>query len=57
MEVWLGKYFKTLIKEKYDLEEHIDVTEQLIPNTFEEEVNLLNEDNTATLKRHYMACY
>jgi hypothetical protein len=53
--ICLGKCFKMLIKEKSVLEEHVDVTEQLIPFTFEEETNLLNADNIATLNMHYMA--
>jgi hypothetical protein len=55
--ICLGKCFKTLIKEKAGLDIHADVTEQLIPSTFEEETNLLNTDNIATLRMHYMARY
>jgi hypothetical protein len=38
------------------LDEHINVTEKLIPFTFEEETNLLYTDSIAALKKHYMAC-
>ena len=53
----LGKCFKIQIKEKYGLDEHTDVTEKLIPSTFEEETNLLNEDGILNLKGHYMTHY
>jgi hypothetical protein len=53
----LEKCFKMLIKEKSGLDEHINVTEKLIPSTFEEETNLLDTNRKATLKKHYMACY
>jgi hypothetical protein len=55
--ICLGKCFKTLIEEKAGLDIHADVTEQLIPSTFEEETNLLNRDNIETLRMHYMARY
>ena len=45
-----GKCFKILIKEKSGLDEHKDVTEKLIPSTFEEETNLLNADGISTLR-------
>jgi len=53
----LGKCFKMLIKEKSGLDEYTDVTEKLIPSTFEEETNLLNADGISTLKGHYMTYY
>jgi hypothetical protein len=53
--ICLGKCYKTQIKEKSGLDDDADVTEQLIPSTFEEESNFLNTDNIATLRMYYMA--
>jgi hypothetical protein len=53
----LGKCFKTLIKEKSGLDADADVAEQLMPSTFEEEINFLSKENIATLRIHYMARY
>jgi hypothetical protein len=53
--ICLGKCFKTLIQEKYGLDNDADVAEQLIPCTFEEETNFLSTENTVTLRIHYMA--
>ena len=55
--ICLGKCFKILIKEKSGLDEHANVTEKLIPSTFEEETNLLNTDGISILKNHYMTHY
>jgi hypothetical protein len=53
----LAKCSKTLIKEKYGLHDDADVTERLIPSTFEEETNFLSTENIETLRIHYMARY
>jgi hypothetical protein len=53
----LGKCFKTLIKQKYGLNNDADVTERLIPSTFDEETNFLSTENIETLRIHYMARY
>jgi hypothetical protein len=55
----LGKCFKTLmlIKEKSGLHHAADVTERLIPSTFDEETNFLNTENIGTLRIHFMARY
>jgi hypothetical protein len=45
----LRKCFKTLIKEKYGLDDDADVTERLIPSTFDEETNFLSTENIETL--------
>jgi hypothetical protein len=55
--ICLEKCFKTLIKEKSGLDDDADVTEQLIPSTFEEETHFLSTDNIETLRMHYMARY
>jgi len=55
--ICLGKCFKILIREKSGLDEHSNVTEKLIPSTFEEETNLLNADGISILKSHYMTHY
>jgi hypothetical protein len=47
--VCLGKCFKTLIQDKFGLDADVDVAEQIIPSTFEEETNFLNTDNIETL--------
>jgi hypothetical protein len=55
--ICLGKCFKTLIKEKYGLDDDADVAEYWIPSTFEEETNFLSTDNIKTLRIHYLANY
>ena len=52
----LGKCFKLLIKEKYDLEND-KVPEELIPSTFSEEDAFLDPNNMVILKRHYIKYY
>lgn len=39
-----------VIKDKFGLDEHADVTEKLIPSMIEEETNLLNADG---IYQHY----
>jgi hypothetical protein len=53
----LGECFKTQIKDKYGLDDDADVTEQLIPSTFDEETNFLSTESIETLKIHYMERY
>jgi hypothetical protein len=53
----LGKSFQISIREKYGLKENNDVTDQLIPSTFNEETDFLSGNNMDVLKRHYMKCY
>jgi hypothetical protein len=53
----LGKFFKTLIKEKCGLDDDSGVTERLIPSTFDEETNFLSTENIETLRIDYMARY
>jgi hypothetical protein len=55
----LGMCFKTFIIEKSGLDDNddADVTERLIPSTFEEETNFLTTENIDTLRIRYMARY
>jgi hypothetical protein len=46
-----------IIKEKFGLDEHIEVPDKLIPSTSEKETNLLDLDTMLILKRHYVAQY
>jgi hypothetical protein len=55
--ICLEECFKTLIKEKFGLDDEADMTERLIPSTFEEEINFLSTENIETLRIHYMARY
>jgi hypothetical protein len=55
--ICLGECFKTLIKEKSGLDNDADVTELLIPSTFDEETNFLNTEKIEKLRIHYMAHY
>jgi hypothetical protein len=48
---------KMMIKEKFGLDEHIEVPDKLIPSTSEKETNLLDLDTMLILKRHYIAQY
>jgi hypothetical protein len=53
----LGKCFQILLKEKSGLNQDQIIPEQLIPSTFQEETDLLNEGNMLVLKNHYFGCY
>jgi hypothetical protein len=53
----LVECFKVQIKEKSGLHDDADVTERLIPSTFDEETNFLSTENIETLRTHYMARY
>jgi hypothetical protein len=53
----LGKSFLNLIKENHGLHEHDVIAEHIIPTTFNEETEFLNDSNTNSLKRHYMTFY
>jgi hypothetical protein len=48
----LGECFKTLSKEKSSLHDDADVTERVIPSTFDEETNFLNTEIIETLRIH-----
>jgi hypothetical protein len=49
----LEKCFKLTVKGKFELNEHIEVPDKLIPSTFEEEANFLDSDTMVILKSHY----
>ena len=53
----LGKCFQHLIKEKSGLCKNEDLPEHLIPSTFKEETDLLDEESMLILKHHYVSCY
>ena len=53
----LGKCFQILLKEKSGLNQDQIIPEQLLPSTFQEETDLLNEGNMLVLKNHYVGCY
>jgi hypothetical protein len=53
----LGECFKTLIKEKSGLNNDADVTERLIPSTFDDETNFSTTENIETLRIHNMTRY
>jgi hypothetical protein len=53
----LGKSYFNLIKENHGLHEDDVISEHMIPTTFNEETELLNNSNLNTLKRHYMTFY
>jgi hypothetical protein len=53
----LGKSFLNLIKENHGLNEDDDIAEHMIPTTFNEETEFLSDNNTNSLKRHYMTFY
>jgi hypothetical protein len=53
----LGKCFQHLIKERSGLRKNEDLPEHLIPSTFKEETELLDEESMLILKHHYVACY
>ena len=53
----LGKCFQHLVKEKSGLSKNEDLPEHLIPSTFKEETDLLDEESMLILKHHYVACY
>jgi hypothetical protein len=55
--ICLGKCFKLLIKDKSGLDDDADVSEQLIPSTFEKETNFLSTERIKTLRIHYLARY
>jgi hypothetical protein len=49
--------FFNSIKENHGLHEDDDIAEHMIPTTFNEEVELLSDNNLNILKRHYMTFY
>jgi hypothetical protein len=51
----LGKYLLTLIKENHGLNKDDDLSEQMIPTTFNEETEFLSDSKIKSLKRHYMS--
>jgi hypothetical protein len=53
----LGKSFLNLIKENHRSHEDDVITEHMIPTTFNEETEFLSDNNTNSLKRHYMTFY
>jgi hypothetical protein len=53
----LGKSFLNLIKENHGLHEDDVIAEHMIPTTFNEETEFLSDNNTNSLKRHYMTFY
>jgi hypothetical protein len=53
----LGKSFLNLIKENHELHEDDVIAEHMIPTTFNEKTEFLNNSNTNSLKRHHMAFY
>jgi hypothetical protein len=53
----LGKSFLNFIKENHGLHEDDVIAEHMIPTTFNEETEFLNDSNTNSLKRHYMTFY
>jgi hypothetical protein len=53
----LGKSFQISSWEKCGLKENDDVTDQLIPTTFNEETEILSGNNMDVLKCHYIICY
>jgi hypothetical protein len=53
----LGEFFKLLIKEKFELHEHIELPDKLILSTFEDETNLLDSDTMLILNLHYIIHY
>jgi hypothetical protein len=55
--LYVGKCLKVLIKEKYGLDDDVDMTERLTPSTFEDETNFISTENIETLRIHYMASY
>jgi hypothetical protein len=50
----LGKSLLNLIKENHGLNEDDVIAEHMIPTTFNEETEFLSDNNTNSLKRHYM---
>jgi hypothetical protein len=53
----LGKSILNLIKENHGLNEDDVIAEHMIPTTFNEETEFLSDNNTNSLKRHYMTFY
>jgi hypothetical protein len=50
----LGKSLLNLIKENHGLHEDDVIAEHMIPTTFNEQTEFLSDNNTNSLKRHYM---
>ena len=55
--ICLGKCFQHLIKDKSGISKNEDLPEHLIPSTFKEETDLLDEESMLILKHHYVTCY
>jgi hypothetical protein len=53
----LRKVILNLIKENHVLIDDDVIAEHMIPTTFNEETEFLNDSNTNSLKRHYMTFY
>jgi hypothetical protein len=56
-DVMLVKFILNLIKENHGLHEDDFIAEHMIPTTFNEETEFLSDNNTNSLKRHYMIFY